>query len=50
MMTIFWIGCALAALASLAAWIADCRSTPADKAERTPGETPGVTGSPASAQ
>jgi hypothetical protein len=30
-MTIFWIGCALAALASLAAWIADYRSTPADK-------------------
>jgi hypothetical protein len=31
MMTIFWIGCALAALASLAAWIADYGSTPADK-------------------
>jgi hypothetical protein len=30
-MTIFWIGCAIAALASLAAWIADHRSTPADK-------------------
>ena len=30
-MTIFWIGCALAALASLAAWTADYRSTPADK-------------------
>jgi hypothetical protein len=33
MMTIFWIGCAIAALASLAAWIADYRSTPADKPE-----------------
>jgi hypothetical protein len=30
-MTIFWIGCALAVLASLAAWIAAYRSTPADK-------------------
>ena len=30
-MTIFWIGGALAALASLAAWIADYWSTPADK-------------------
>jgi hypothetical protein len=29
-MTIFWIGCALAALASVAAWIADYRRTPAD--------------------
>jgi hypothetical protein len=33
MMTIFWIGCALAVLASFAAWIADYRSTPADKPE-----------------
>ena len=33
MMTIFWIGCALAALASLAAWIADYGSTSADKPE-----------------
>jgi hypothetical protein len=33
MMTIFWIGCALAALASLGAWIADYRSKPADKTE-----------------
>ena len=34
MMTIFWIGCALAGLASLAAaWSADHRSTPADKPE-----------------
>jgi hypothetical protein len=32
-MTIFWIGCALAALALLAAWIVDYRSTPADKPE-----------------
>jgi hypothetical protein len=35
MMTIFLIGCALAALASLAAWIADYRSTSADKPEDT---------------
>jgi len=33
MMTIFWIGCALAALASLAAWVADYGSTSADKPE-----------------
>jgi len=33
MMIIFWIGCALAALASLAAWIADYGSTRADKPE-----------------
>ena len=33
MMTIFWIGCALAAFASLAASIADYGSTPADKPE-----------------
>jgi hypothetical protein len=33
MTTIFWIGCALAALASLAAWIADHGVTPADKPE-----------------
>ena len=33
MMTIFWIGCALAALASLAPWIADYGSTSADKPE-----------------
>jgi hypothetical protein len=32
-MTIFWIGCALAALASFAAWIADYGSTSADKPE-----------------
>jgi hypothetical protein len=31
MMTFFWIGCVLAALATLAAWIADYRSTPAAK-------------------
>ncbi len=31
MMTIFWIGCTLAVLASLAAWIADYRNPPADK-------------------
>jgi hypothetical protein len=30
-MTIFWIGCAVAGVASLAAWIADHRITPADK-------------------
>jgi hypothetical protein len=33
MMTIFWIACAVAGLASLAAWIADYRSAPADKPE-----------------
>jgi hypothetical protein len=33
MMTIFWIACALAGLATLAAWIADYRSAPADKRE-----------------
>ncbi len=30
-MSIFWIGCALAALTLLAAWIADYRSAPVDK-------------------
>jgi hypothetical protein len=33
MMTIFWVGCALATIASLAAWIADYRSTLTDKLE-----------------
>jgi hypothetical protein len=33
MMTIFWVGCALATIASLAAWIADYRSTLTDKPE-----------------
>jgi hypothetical protein len=31
MMTIFWIGCALAALATLAAWMADYGGTPPAK-------------------
>ena len=31
MMIFFWIGCALAALALLAAWIANSRSAPAAK-------------------
>ena len=33
MMTIFWIGCALAALPMLRAWIVAYRSTPAAKPE-----------------
>ena len=33
MMTIFWIACAVAGLASLAAWIADSMSAPADNSE-----------------
>jgi hypothetical protein len=33
MMTIFWVGCALATIASLAAWIADYRSTLTDNPE-----------------